>query len=260
MIFMPDREPEVRNEAAPWAAFDADVYAKINYETLMPEDEEIIRFAARFLVQAYRDRPLASNAVDVGSGPNLYPALLMLPCAEHITFTEFADAASNIEWLKANLPDAPEREWAWQPFWDLMARLPEYENIRDPRRRLAGSYDIVEMSVFDLPSATWDLGSMFFVADGISSNQAEFELAVSRFVAALTPGSPFVMAFMEGSTGYEVSGVRFPSVVVRQDELTRLLARLPVAGTRILRTDKSIRPLRPGYDAMLLVTGHVSDE
>src|ERR1700678_1036894 len=44
MTFMPDRKPEVRNEAAPWSAFDADVYAKLNYASLIPEDEEIIRF------------------------------------------------------------------------------------------------------------------------------------------------------------------------------------------------------------------------
>ncbi|HUD38683.1 MAG TPA: SCO2525 family SAM-dependent methyltransferase [Streptosporangiaceae bacterium] len=254
---MPDRKPEVRNEAAPWSAFDADVYAKLNYASLIPEDEEIIRFAAGFLVQAYRNRPLASHAVDVGSGPNLYPALLMLPWVERITFTEIAPL--NIGWLKANLPDAPEEEWAWQPFWELMARLPEYENIREPRQRLAGIHHIVEKSIFELPSRTWDLGSMFFVADGISSDQAEFELAVRSFLTALRPGAPFMMAFMEGSTGYEVSGVAFPAVRIRQDTLIRLLADLPVAGTQILRTDKSIRPLRPGYDSMLLVVGYVTD-
>jgi len=56
-----------------------------------------------------------------------------------------------------------------------------------------------------------DLGSMFFVADGISSAEAEFEAAVRSFLGALTPGSPFMTAFMEGSGGYDVSGVQFPA-------------------------------------------------
>ena len=39
-----------------------------------------------------------------------------------------------------------------------------------------------------------------------------------------------------------------------------LLADLPVTGTSVLRTDNSAQPLRPGYDAMLLVTGFVAME
>jgi hypothetical protein len=67
-----------------------------------------------------------------------------------------------------------------------------------------------------------------------------------------------MMAFMEGSAGYDVSGVRFPGVTVTPASLAALLARLPVAGTQVLRTDKTTRPLRIGYEAMLLVTGFVA--
>jgi hypothetical protein len=100
---------------------------------------------------------------------------------------------------------------------------------------------------------------MFFVADGISSDEAEFESAV-RVLAALTPQAPFMMAFMEGSNGYDVSGIGFPAVNVGPESLGEPLATLPVTGTAVLRTDKSIRPLRRGYEAMLLVTGHVIDD
>ena len=68
------------------------------------------------------------------------------------------------------------------------------------------------------------------------------------------------MAFMEGSTGYEVRGTRFPSVKITPRSLDALLASLPVTGTSVLRTDNSVRRLRPGYDAMLLVTGFVAME
>jgi hypothetical protein len=83
--------------------------------------------------------------------------------------------------------------------------------------------------------------------------------AVRAFLGALVPGSPFLMAFMEGSTGYDVHGIRFPSVRVTPDSLDAMLARLPVAGASMLRTDNSIRRLRPGCDAMLLVTGWVEE-
>jgi hypothetical protein len=255
--FMADHEPYLRNDAAPWSDFDADGYLKANFVTVFPEDEEIIRFASNFLIEACEGRPPTRAAIDVGSGPNLYPALLMLPWAERIVFTEYAPA--NIDWLNENLTETPG-EWAWQPFWEKMAGRPGYADIRQPRHRLATGHDIVPGSVFDLPQRSWGLGSMFFVADGISSDEAEFESAVRSFLGALTPAAPFLMAFMEGSTGYDVSGVRFPAVNVSPGSLKTLLAGLPVAGTAILRTDNSVRPVRPGYEAMLLVTGYVAED
>ncbi len=244
----------MRNEAAPWSDFDADGYSKANYATMLPEDAEIIQFASNFLIEAFAARPASRRAVDVGAGPNLYPSLLMLPWTGHITFTEFA--SSNIEWLQEHLGDSTD-EWMWQPFWDLMADLPGYSDVRHPRTRLAESHDIRTISIFDLPEREWDLGSMYFVADGLSDDEAEFDAAVRSFIGALTPGAPFIMAFMDGSTGYDVSGVWFPAVKVNRQSLDALLASLPVERTGVLRTDNTIRPLRPGYDAMLLVTGYV---
>ena len=133
----------------------------------------------------------------------------MLPWAEQIVFTEYA--SPNIHWLSENLADAPG-EWQWQPFWDLVADLPCYRAVEHPRRRLAAVHEIRTVSIFDLPPRTWDLGSMFFVADGMTTDEAEFERAVRSFLGALVPGSPFMMAFMEGSAGYDVNGVRFPAV------------------------------------------------
>ena len=249
---MADREDHTRNEAAPWSDFDAEAYWKCNYEFVYPEDEQIIGRASDFLIKAYEHRPPATMALDVGAGTNLYPALLMLPWAERIVFTEYAQP--NIDWLSDHLAVAPSA-WTWQPFWDLVAGRPGYAQLEQPRRRLADSHDIRHLSVFDLPAHTWDLGSMFFVADGITSDEGEFTTAVHTFVRALIPGSPFMMAFMEASVGYDVSGVGFPAVALTADSLRALLRELPISDTQVLRTDNSVRPLRPGYDAMLLVTG-----
>jgi NNMT/PNMT/TEMT family len=252
---MSDHESSVPNEAAPWSDFNAEVYWQDNYKFVFPEDAQIIRQAAHFMIEACAGRPAVPRAVDVGAGANLYPALLMLPWAEHIVFTEFASA--NIAWLNANLTDSPG-EWRWQPFWDLLADLPGYRDIAQPRQRLAARREIRALSIFDLPAYAWDLGSMFFVADGMTTDEAEFEHAVGSFIGALKPGAPFMMAFMESSAGYAVSGIKFPAVKVTPQSLAELLTGMPVTGIDVLRTDKSARPLRPGYDAMLLVTGHVT--
>lgn len=249
---MADREPSIRNDAVPWSNFDADEYWKLNYASVLPEDAEIIECASKFLIEACGDPARRMQAVDVGAGTNLYPALLMLPWAEHIVFTEYA--SKNIDWLGQDLAERPG-EWRWQPFWDLVAGLPSYRTVTDPRRALAAAHEVRTVSIFDLEPAAWDLGSMFFVADGMTTDQGEFDAAVRAFLASLRPGSPFLMAFMEGSTGYDVKGERYPSVHVTPQSLDALLADLPVAGTSVLRTDNSVRRLRRGYDAMLLVTG-----
>ncbi len=252
---MPDGEPTIRNDAVQWSDFDSGEYYKINYASVLPEDAEIIQCASKFLIEACGEPARLKLAVDVGAGTNLYPALLMLPWAERIVFTEYA--SPNIDWLSENLADAPG-EWRWQPFWDLLAGLPCYRAVEHPRRLLAAAHEVRTLSIFDLPRRTWDIGSMFFVADGMTTDEAEFEAAVRAFLDALLPGSPFLMAFMEGSDGYDVHGRRFPSVNVTPRSLDALLAGLPVTGTSVLRTDNSVRRLRPGYDAMLLVTGLVT--
>jgi hypothetical protein len=236
----------------PWSNFDAGEYWKLNYASVLPEDAEIIQCASKFLIEACGDPARRRQAVDVGAGTNLYPSLLMLPWAEHIVFTEYA--SPNVDWLSQDLADAPG-EWRWQPFWNLVAGLPCYRTIEHPRRVLAAAHEVRALSIFDLPPHTWDLGSMFFVADGMTTDKKEFKAAVLAFVSALRPASPFLMAFMEGSAGYDVSGERYPSVEITGVFLNALLAELPVTGASILRTDNSVRRLRPGYDAMLLVTG-----
>lgn len=252
---MVDREPSRRNDAVQWSDFDSDEYWRTNYDSVLPEDAQIIQCASKFLIEACGETGQVKRAVDVGAGTNLYPALLMLPWAEHIVFTEYA--SSNIDWLSRNLAEAPG-EWHWRPFWDLVAGLPCYRTISDPRRTLAAGHEVRTLSIFDLPRRTWDLGTMFFVADGITTDEAEFKAAVRAFLDALRPGAPFLMAFMEGSSGYKVHGLPFPSVRVTPRSLDALLAELPITGTSVLRTDNSIRRLRPGYDAMLLVTGLVA--
>jgi hypothetical protein len=253
---MADRGPSRWHDAAAWSGFDADEYWEINYSEVLPEDAEIIQCASKFLIEACGTRPRSLRAVDVGAGANLYPALLMLPWAEHVAFTEYA--SPNIHWLRENLADVPG-EWQWQPFWDLLSGLPFYRAVEQPRRALAAGYDIRTVSIFDLPPRTWDLGSMFFVADGITTDKDEFESAVRTFLGALVPGSPFIMAFMEGSRGYDVHGVSFPAVKVTPRSLDALLADLPVTGTSVLRTDNSVRRVRQGYDAMLFVTGFTTE-
>jgi len=243
---------------APWSTFSSHDYWRRNYSALQAEDQEIIRRVSHFFKSAFADRPLAQRAIDVGSGTNLYPALLMLPWTERLLLTDFS--ASKVEWLREQLANDTS-PWTWQPFWGEMREVDGYRAVDTPRSLVRqacasepGSGGIEQRSVFELPRARWDLGTMFFVPESITKDPEEFRTAVACFVGALKTGAPFAMAFMAGSAGYPVGRTRFPALPVSVDVIRRHLAELGA-------TDLSVQPLqakhrvRDGYAGMIVATG-----
>jgi hypothetical protein len=249
----------LHNADAPWNAFSSYDYWCRNYRVLQPEDQEIIRLVSQFFMSAFADRPPARRAIDVGSGTNLYPALLMLPWAEQILLTDYSK--SNIGWLHEQLADDAS-PWTWQPFWhEMLAAAKDYGEVDSPRKMLReacvsvpGYSGIEQCSVFGLPEAEWDLGTMFFVAESITTKPAEFRDAVERFFGALRPGAPFATAFMAGSKGYEVAETVFPAVPVNSEDIRRHFTELGADGlaVEVLQTKHRVRD---GYAGMIVATG-----
>jgi hypothetical protein len=259
---MADREPTIRNDAVEWSDFDADEYWKVNYASILPEDMEIIEWASKFLIEACGGgRP--RRAVDVGAGANLYPALLMLPWTEQILLADFS--RSNVGWLHDQLADQVS-PWPWHSFWQEMRKAKGYSSIDRPRERLReaciskpGHAGIEQLSVFDLPKARWDLGTMFFVAESITEDPVEFRAAVAAFTGALTPGAPFAAAFMAGSGGYPVGGTHFPAVAIRPADVQWHLAELGVRELSVDLLDTRLR-VRDGWAGMIIATGLASGQ
>lgn len=236
------------NADYPWDLFDSEAYLQHNYSTVHDLDRAIIaRLAEFFAAQAAGRRRW--HGVDVGSGTNLYPALAMLPLTETITLWEHS--LSNVRWLEHGLRPYGQ---VWDPFWDALAGSAElYQKLRRPRSLLPVRAKVEKASIFDLPEAEWDIGTMFFVAESITGVRAEFEQATATFVRSLKPGAPFVAAFVRNSSGYTVGTRRFPAVAITEDDLSRLLRRL--AAEVEIHQIGSAQRFREGYDGMLLVTG-----
>jgi hypothetical protein len=257
--FMADAATDVRRNAdVPWNRFSSDDYWHRNYNELQAEDQEIIRLVSHFFVRACADRPAARRGIDVGSGTNLYPALLMLPWAEQILLTDFS--AGNVDWLRRKLVDGGDA-WTWQAFWDELHKAEGYNGIGAPRKQLwqacfsdPESPGVAQCSVFDLPAEKWDIGTMFFVAESITEDPAEFRTAVARFAGALKPGAPFATAFMAGSRGYPVAGTPFPALPITPDDVRLHFAELDASdlSVELLRTKHRVRP---GYEGMIVATG-----
>lgn len=236
-----------RNADFAWDEFDPSQYWEHNYTTLRADDHEILN-----LVSTWFELMAGSNhlsGLDIGAGPNLYPSLAMLPYCADLTLREYS--AANVRWLRKATAALADQ---WRPFWQAVSPGDRFGDFDAASAALAKRAAVEQGSVFDLPAAAWDLGTMFFVAESISQDPAEFAAALAAFVGAIRTGGPFAAAFMERSDGYAVAQRRFPATSVGRDEVLRVLE--PIANlVEVHRVETRPAPLRAGYTGMLVATG-----
>ena len=246
MSVLPTRT-QVGNEDVDWDHFDSQAYFSHNYGELRKDDARIIEVVAGFF-QRTAPAGRVGQAIDVGSGTNLYPALTMLPYSSRVTL--FERAFTNRAWLDREL-ERPRR--SWMQFWDAIADgRPAYAPINKPLEVLHGRADVARGNVFSLAADRYDMGTMFFVAESITTRMGEFERATRNFVNSLRRNAPFAAAFMRNSSGYLVADQRFPACSVSEEDVRRALA--PVARTVDIETVES-NDLRDGYCGMMVATG-----
>ena len=240
------------NNDAPWDFFDSKEYFEHNYGHLRDDDRQIIKIVTDFFVHCF-DRTVPqkqlASAIDVGSGTNLYPALAMLPFSSSVTLYEHS--YTNRQWLSDQL-GKPKPSWK-REFWPVIAgaRGP-YQKINDPLDLLASCAEVTKGNIFELRPNQYNLGTMFFVAESITTRVDEFRRATLQFVNSLKPGAPYAAAFMCRSQGYFVGSTFFPACSISVDDVRSCLA--PVARIRDIETVES-HGLRDGYEGMIVATG-----
>ncbi|WP_306207868.1 SCO2525 family SAM-dependent methyltransferase [Actinoplanes sp. RD1] len=240
----------IGNRDVDWDEFDSEAYFDHNYGMLRPDDRQIIGIITSFFDDYRRRFPdtWLRTAIDVGAGANLYPALAMLPFTSEITL--FERAASNCSWLHQQLR-TPHESW-WQ-FWSEMARDRDaYGQITDPLDLLSRRAFVDKGNLFRLEPGRYDMGTMFFVAESITTRDEEFQRAVGKFVGSLRRHAPFAAAFMKDSSGYCVGNVEFPACSVDENDIKKALA--GVARDVTITTVES-NDLREGYGGMIVATG-----
>lgn len=242
-----DIAPRVGNADYDWDVFDSAAYFDHNYGTLRADDEAIIEIVADFF--AVDSPKWRSRAIDVGAGANLYPALTMLPFAAEVFLYE--RAFTNRQWLSTQLRQ-PSPSW-WQ-FWShINAGRRAYAPIKEPFDLLSRRAQVVKGNIFSLEPGQFDIGTMFFVAESITTRNDEFVRATQLFVNSLVPRAPFAAAFMRDSSGYRVGNRTFPACSVDERDVRQALD--PVATGLTIQTVES-NDLRDGYCGMIVATGH----
>lgn len=236
----------VLNADADWDRFTPSWYKDHNYAALGDDDRQILECVRDFFASAdVRE----GRGLDAGSGANLYPALSLLPFCRDIVLLDYS--AANVEWLESEIKE-PNR--SWNEFWQLLAKESAYDGVPDYRGALRKTVRVSHGNVLDLPVDEFDIGTMFFVAESMSTEKAEFEQAVHSFVRSLHRGAPFAIAFMIGSQGYRVNGQFFPAVEIDGHDVQQCLKGVAQLES-IVDIDLRDPPLRNGYKGMLVVTG-----
>jgi len=253
------------NDEAPWKDFDPRAYVDQNYRDLLYADAEILSYVRDHFSNHFREhrshgeRPVLG--IDIGAGANLYPALSMLPWCREITLLE--RAPKNVDYLRAQQPHFdPE----WDSFWKVLREDPAYQEIDGQRRqrfqervriRQGNLYDLGRRNLFGLRRfrERRQIGTMFFVAESISTSHEEFRRGVECFMLALAPGAPFAAAFMEGSTGYDVGGRHFPACDVNEAQVQESFGGF-TGKVETRRLHESSHLVRPGHTGIILAWGH----
>ncbi|GIH07287.1 hypothetical protein Rhe02_53540 [Rhizocola hellebori] len=240
----------MRNADARWDAFTPDAYKGLHYSKIRPDDRAILELVRDFFTQA--DIQPGAHGIDAGSGPNLYPALSMLPFCSEITMLDIS--RSNVDWLQRQRLK-PDR--SWQQFWDVLTYETVYQELGDYKRRLLHNTVVKRGSLFDLPSCRYHVGTMFFVAESLSNDFAEFLHAVKSFIGSLRRSAPFAIAFMRGSEGYTVETVDFPAVAIDDVDVKNCLEEVAAQINSVVDIAK-MHEFRKGFDGMLLATGRAA--
>ncbi|MGW3644937.1 SCO2525 family SAM-dependent methyltransferase [Streptomyces sp. NPDC000878] len=249
----------VLNTEASWAAFDPRAYVDANYRVLQHEDAEIISIMRDHFGDCFREHYQDHDPVvgiDVAAGANLYPALAMLPWCKEITLVERSPA--NLAYLESQLESYDEN---WDQFWAALCQNAEYRAYDgDPREMSREVVRVESGNLLDVDlggqQGPWSVGTMFFVAESMTTSYEEFGRVVAFFMRALAPGAPFFAAFMEHSKGYHVGDQFFPACDVGELEIRQSLE--PFAGReeklRIRRLPHPMN-LREGYSGMIVAYG-----
>lgn len=238
----------IKNRDARWHAFDSAIYELHNYGILREDDAWILER----MVEFHSGLPAGARVVDVGTGPNLMPLLVPLRRSQSIAVWEYS--LSNISWLASTLLKG-RLQHNWQQVWDRIRNLTEdHDSSPDVIDEMRSRIRLHQASIFDLPQGQWDVATMEFCAESITSNPDEFVAACVAFAGCIKDDGSVFAAFMEGSEGYTVGDVQYPAVRVDAARLQRVFAPLLVE-LDVARVPDGASRLRSGYTGMLVLTG-----
>jgi hypothetical protein len=253
------------------AEFDPVEYAKRNYGHIMAEDRTIIHHMAHHIRRMPMRR--AERVADVGTGPNLYPAMLMSALvADEGSIDLIEPGEPSLQFLETLLytqtgiyygRDSDGREQSidtralWPKFSNLITITGRHVAFTNTYLRTRLLADCIPGDIFELPEKHYDHASSFFVAETITDDEAECALAIRSLVSCVRPGGTFFVGMMVGNEDWPADEiVRFPVARLTMPDVRQMFDDIPEAyRTDIRFISGPTNRTRSGYSGMALAIG-----
>lgn len=202
-----------------WSEFDTQEYVARNYtNNILPEDEELIRFATTYLQENVNLNSLNST-VDVGVGPNLYPSMMVAPyISDKGEICLIDPVKANRDYVTKQLQNMDH----WNEFNNFLSYLKPEIYKEDLTLK---SVSVTEGDIFDLPENNYDLVMSFFVAESITDDLDDVGAAIERLKNAVKPGGVLITGHALGSHGYFAGMLTsFPATPIDREYLEKAYA------------------------------------
>jgi predicted RNA methylase len=211
-----------------WDEFDTAEYAWRCYgKDILQIDQQFIEEIMDSLGKLGVQPESITKLADIGTGPNLYPALVLAPFVRkpsdggQIDLVEYS--AQNREYLQRVIDDneSSRLKGIWNKYEDLMAgRSQVWRGTLQRTRQLA---KVRAGDIYHLEPGAYDAISSFFVTESITNSIEDCERAVRSLLNAVKPGGLVIVGHMIGSTEYLAGdGTTFPAVPLANRDLLRM--------------------------------------
>lgn len=232
-------------QSAQWDTFNPYVYVANNYQTIHDEDRVILDVILPYI---RRNISQSCRVLDIGTGPNLYPVIALLPYSRRIDCLEYS--RSNVRYLLDQIHRPAEY---WHRFHRYMRHFGD-QYVFPLHPVLTEKVCVRQGDIFTYSQADYDVVTMFFCAESITSQRNRFIAACKKSMSYLRNGGLYIAVFMEQSKGYEIDRVQFPAYPTNTEELSGIFEPL-CTKLSVTKIPKSTKPLREGYGGMVLITG-----
>ena len=233
-----------------WSEFDPEEYASRNYlRRVLPEDRDIIKFVADFLKENCTVMTL-SRVADVGAGPNLYPSLAIRPYIASSGTIELIDPVESNRNFLVNTINHIEN-------WNEFERLLHKKNsaLYNMPAKLPANTIVQDGNIYDLPKEAYDCILSFFVAESITDDFGEVQLAISSLKSSLKPGGLLITGHTLGSVGYFAGMLtNFPATPLNQRDIQGFYDDFDNVKIQTTSHNRNYAP-RKGYKGMAVIGG-----
>lgn len=232
-----------------WQDFDPEEYSRRNYlNAILPEDQSIVRFVAKYLNDNCSEGQFKS-VIDVGAGPNLYPALTIAPFVASGGNLILADPVlENRDFLSKAIARLDE----WSEFTKLLRSTypSRYSSAFLPKGVLVDDVDI-----YNLPKNSFDCVMSFFVAESITDSLDMVRQAIGSLKASLKPGGVLITAHTTGAIGYFAGlSTNFPATPISISDIESFYEGLKKVCIKTVHQDNNYAPMK-SYKGMVIAAG-----